>query len=92
MAPPKKLPPVNAELSPPEIIPGKANLIAPGLLVIVPSAPEIAAPPMAPPNTALHVLCQSHFTGFQFPPLAATPLRYPPTKAPIIHCKNSPLG
>ncbi len=62
--PPKKLPPAKAELSPPEMIPGKTNLIAPGLLEIVPSVPEIAAPPMAPPKTALHVLAQSHFTGF----------------------------
>ncbi|VEH22080.1 Uncharacterised protein [Chryseobacterium nakagawai] len=56
--------------------------MAPALLAIFPNAPETAAPPIAPPSTALHVLSQSHFPGFQFPPLAATPFKYPPTKTP----------
>ncbi|MFP3831376.1 hypothetical protein [Chryseobacterium sp. SIMBA_028] len=60
MVPPKKLPPENAEFKPPETIPGRKLLMAPALLDIFPSAPEMAAPPMAPPTTALHVFCQSH--------------------------------
>ncbi|AZA83530.1 hypothetical protein C1637_15255 [Chryseobacterium lactis] len=40
--------------------------MAPALLAIFPKAPEMAAPPMAPPSTALHVFCQSHFPGLKF--------------------------
>ncbi|MFP3831373.1 hypothetical protein [Chryseobacterium sp. SIMBA_028] len=61
IAPPRKFPPENAEFKPPETIPGRKLLMAPALLAIFPNAPEMAAPPVAPPTTALHVFYQSHF-------------------------------
>ncbi|WP_165790527.1 hypothetical protein [Chryseobacterium sp. MYb7] len=38
--------------------------MAPTLFAIFPSVPDIAAPPIAPPNTALHDFCQSHLPWF----------------------------
>ncbi|MNL24143.1 hypothetical protein D3C87_1455660 [compost metagenome] len=88
----KKLEPVKAEFKPPETIPGNTVLIAPGFRAIFPNAPEMAAPPIAPPTTAPQVFCQSHFIGFQLPWLAATPFKYPPIKAPAINIHTSPFG